>query len=531
MDIEQYRDFKKKLDKLKDENKQLRKKLADLKKEDQSISRALRDFQNLFTHMPGGVILIQQGKILLISQTGLNELGYTENEVLGRDFTEFIHPDFVEHINIVHKKRISGKSVPSRYETCLSTESGAPLYCDVRIKKIRYHGRNAFLVCLARIDQEKLNETQFSRSGKVEDLVRLASGLPRGFEQCLKILNQHALHLRGMITLSDTNLVKSLKEIEAAKETGDIITQQMDSFAHMDLKGSEAVRFDLRSVVQEAVALTQPRWKEDTKRCGIQIHVRTYLRTSCVVEGYPKQIQDVLVAMLLNGIDAMPEGGEIFWTIEENSGFANVYIQDTGVGIPDDIRDKIFDPFFTTKHRTRLGLGLSLAHAVITRHRGQIDVTSRPGEGTTFIIKLPIAPEAALTGAAASVKNIRDCHVLMIAGEGIVEEVLSQLLQGKGARVTVTTAPSEALKLLRKHKIDLIIADQDMPYLELSKTIPRIKKIIPGLPVAIVNTEDDDTSARVLKGLGVDLVISRPLKLDKVLSVICNTISARNNTD
>jgi len=119
----------------------------------------------------------------------------------------------------------------------------------------------------------------------------------------------------------------------------------------------------------------------------------------------------------------------------------------------------------------------------------------------------------------------------MIAGEGIVEEVLSQLLQGKGARVTVTTAPSEALKLLRKHKIDLIIADQDMPYLELSKTIPRIKKIIPGLPVAIVNTEDDDTSARVLKGLGVDLVISRPLKLDKVLSVICNTISARNNTD
>lgn len=531
MGVEQHRDLKKKVDKLRDENKKLKKKLADLKKEDQSLSRVLRDFQNLFTHMPGGVVLIQQGKILLINQAGLNELGYTEKEILGRDFTELIHPDFAEYVSILHKKKVSGKSVPDRYETCLSTKSGEPLYCDVRVKKIRYHGRNAFLVALSGLNQKRLDEKQSSRSDKVEALVGLASGLNRGFDQCLNILNQHALHLRGINPLSDTDLVKSLEKIEAAKETGSIITQQLDSFAQIDLEGSEAVCFDLKRVVQGAVALTEPRWKENTKRCGIKIHVRTYLRTSCVVDGYPKQIQDVLVAMLLNGIEAMPEGGEIFWTMEENSGFANVYIQDTGVGIPDDIRDKIFDPFFTTKHGSRLGLGLSLAHAVITRHRGQIDVTSRLGEGTTFIIKLPLAPEVALTGAAASGKNIRDCHILMIAGEGVVEEVLSQLLQGKGARVSVASASSEALNLLRKHKIDLIIADQNTPYLELSKTIPRIKKIAPGLPVAIVNTEDDDNSSRVLKELGADLVISRPLKLDKVSSVICNTIAVRNNAD
>ena len=122
-----------------------------------------------------------------------------------------------------------------------------------------------------------------------------------------------------------------------------------------------------------------------------EISIKTYLRKLAPVRGNPKEIQNVFQSMISNAVEALPNGGEIYLTTEEDSDFAYVYIQDNGLGIPEEIRCKIFDPFFSTKSGSSLGLGLSMANAIVGQHRGEIEVMSNEGQGTTFIVKLPLA--------------------------------------------------------------------------------------------------------------------------------------------
>jgi signal transduction histidine kinase len=96
---------------------------------------------------------------------------------------------------------------------------------------------------------------------------------------------------------------------------------------------------------------------------------------------------------MLNAIDAMPEGGRLDIKMERTGNFIEIIFHDTGVGIEESVMDKIFDPFFTTKPFGKgTGLGLSICYGIIWEHNGTITVKSKKGEGTTFVIKLPIQP-------------------------------------------------------------------------------------------------------------------------------------------
>ena len=108
-----------------------------------------------------------------------------------------------------------------------------------------------------------------------------------------------------------------------------------------------------------------------------------------------QQIGQVLINLLQNAIQAMPDGGEINIQSSRNKDWVEISIQDNGVGIPEENLSKVFDPFFTTKPEGEgTGLGLSVSYGIVAQHRGRIDVQSKAGEGSTFIIKLPhVLPE------------------------------------------------------------------------------------------------------------------------------------------
>ncbi len=107
------------------------------------------------------------------------------------------------------------------------------------------------------------------------------------------------------------------------------------------------------------------------------------------VELDPDQIQQVLINMTTNAVQAMPEGGKLTIGARKKGEFLEVEITDTGIGIPQEVRDKIFEPLFTSKAKG-IGLGLAVCKSIIDRHEGQIEVTSEVGKGTTFNIKLPL---------------------------------------------------------------------------------------------------------------------------------------------
>jgi PAS domain S-box-containing protein len=530
MNTRQQQKLENRVEKLKVQNLTLRKKLNALRKENKSLEKALRDTRKLLKDIPGSVVLIQDEKIILMNETARDQLGYAEEEILGRNFLDFIHPDSVEYVKNLHERRISGKPVPDDYETYLVTRGGENLCCEFRVKKIRYQGRTAFLFDITGLDQRKQKEMRILRSQKMEALIRMATGLGRELDRLLSMLDEHGLRTQGIEPVEGKDLIRSLRKIEVARERGNFIIEQLSCLTMTQNKRSDIVLLDLKKTVQNVVAATRPKWEGDIKDPGVRINIKTYLRALSPVEACPQEIQDALASIMLNAIDALPEGGEIYLTTEENNGFAHVYVQDNGVGIPDNIKDKIFDPFFTTKDETRMGLGLSLAYAIINRHKGEIEVMSREGQGATFIIKLPLAPETPPSQAKGVKKRIRDSNIMIIADEVIVKDLLSQLLVSKGGRVTTVSTGMECMKLLRKNRFDLVIADLDAAYLNAPVIIPKIKNMDKSLAVTLVNAVEEKGRFHTLKKMGADLVIGRPLDMDRTLSLISGVLATRSRS-
>jgi CheY-like chemotaxis protein len=395
------------------------------------------------------------------------------------------------------------------------------------VKKIRHQGRKAFLINIIGLDQRKQREVRLSRALKVEALARAALSMNREINGCLSILDKYVLPHKRMGAVTDTDLADFLRRAEALREKGNAIAQKMGILADGEHGKSGHILLDLNRVVQDAVALAQFQYAEDFEDRGDRISVKTYMRTLSPVEGHLKEMQDVFTNMISNAMDALPpEGGEIHLTTEEDAGFAYIYIQDNGEGIPNDVNDKIFDPFFSTKDASHLGLGLSLAYAIITRHGGEIDVMSQEGRGATFITKLPLAKRPSLAKAKGAASRIKNSQILIIADEGMVKDLLAELFESKGGEVIGASTGTEGLKLLKKSKIDLVIADANTAYLDPWKFIPKMKKT-GQIPIALINVERDDRSLQALKKLGAELIIQRPLETDRILSLVSKALATR----
>jgi signal transduction histidine kinase len=116
------------------------------------------------------------------------------------------------------------------------------------------------------------------------------------------------------------------------------------------------------------------------------------LGTISPVHGRSSELREVLVNLILNAVDAMPEGGRLTLRTRQGEGIICVEVSDTGTGMTEEVQRRIFDPFFTTKGAKGTGLGLSMSYMLVKSHNGDIEVRSKPGSGTTFSIKLPSAP-------------------------------------------------------------------------------------------------------------------------------------------
>jgi PAS domain S-box-containing protein len=516
MDTKQDRILKDRVERLTNEGRRLREELTASRKETRTLRKGFRETKKLLELVPGAIVLIQQGKVILTNEALREKLGYTEEELQGRDFSELIHPDSAEFVKALQWRRVLAKTLKEQNEIYLVTREGERLCYYPRVTKIRYRGRKAFLINMLGVGQRKQEEMSLKRAQRMDSLVRMASGVNRELESCLKALGDHAKHLDDVRSIGNKKDARSAKRLEAAWEMGSFISRQLSCLTKTENEPSDLFLLDMGKVVQEAVSVTRPKWKRGAEGDDGKIKINTYLRSLSPVMGNPQEIRDVLVALILNAVDALPGRGEIYLTTEEHSGFVHVYIQDNGVGIRDDIRDKLFDPFFTTKDGSARGLGLSLALAIVTRHSGDIEVISQEGQGATFIVKLPIAqgiPEP--KGTRAGIKN---SHVLIISDEGIVQDLFFKSFLKKGARVTVASTAKEGLKLLRKKGFDLVIGDLNMRHLEPTKIIPKIKELDRNLPIAMVNSEKEGKSLDALKKLGAELVVGRPLEMDRIFS-------------
>ena len=271
------------------------------------------------------------------------------------------------------RDKLASNGAPSQHELDLVAKNGDILECDVRIRKIRNKGRKAFLALLVGQENRKRIEKERIQAKKMEALTTMASGLNRQIGQSLETISRNIMRVRNAGTPEDRESAESLMAIEEAASRIGKTTRELAVLSGSGGDRNHITTFDLKEIIDIVASGIEPKLKYESERRNVLYNLKIYSRALSPLKGNPKEIQDAIVHTILNAVDAMPVGGDIYVSTEENGGYAYIFIQDSGEGIAEPINGRILDPFFTTKGDGCIGLGLSLSYAIVKRHHGFID--------------------------------------------------------------------------------------------------------------------------------------------------------------
>ena len=255
---------------------------------------------------------------------------------------------------------------------------------DLEDAKVRIEEYNKTLELKVeeRTSQLESAQTKLVQSEKMAAIGQLAGGVAHEINNPLTIILGYAQTIMKE-TKEGNPLYKPLKSIENAAVRCKKIVSDLLAFSRTEKADKENI--DINDAIDQAITLVQA-W---SKVKDVKV-IKTYGRLPHIATN-KNQIQQVIVNLCNNAVDAMPEGGTITITTKQVENFIEITVADTGKGMSEEVKHHIFEPFFTTKDVGKgTGLGLSLCHGIITKNNGTIEINSEPGKGTNIIIKLPI---------------------------------------------------------------------------------------------------------------------------------------------
>jgi len=326
------------------------------------------------------------------------------------------------------------------------------------------------------ITERRVLENQFRQAQKMEAVGRLAGGVAHDFNNLLMVISGYAEVLLDHTRKNDP-LYPKIEAIHQATDRATTLTRQLLAFSRKQLLELKVV--DLNIIVEDIKRLLRPLIGENIE---LQTQLAPDLGRTRADAG---QIEQVLMNLVVNSKDAMPNGGKI--TIQSANARLNhedvrreysyihpglyvvLSVTDTGEGMDKETQLRIFEPFFTTKEKGKgTGLGLSTVYGIIKQSGGYVLVQSEPGQGTTFRIYLPRVEDALEpvgTAGTSSSQNGGSETVLLVEDEESVRQLVRETLESKGYKVLEADNGEAALRIVSNHsdKIDMLITDVVMP--------------------------------------------------------------------
>ncbi len=379
-------------------------------------------------------------------------------------------------------------------------------------------------------------QEELIRSEKLRALGQMAAGIAHDLNNTLAAILGQAELLK--LQVPTPQVQDRLDTLVTAAADGAQVVRRLQGFARQQLTPT-LVRCDLATLVQEAVELTRPRWRDEPQRKGMVVQVRTELPDSDglpPILGQPTEIREALTNLILNAVDAMPQGGTLTLSgrpVSEgrrrglsstpDPRFVELSITDTGVGMAEEIRRRVFEPFFTTKGVQGTGLGLSVVYGIMERHGGHIAVTSTPGRGTTVTLRFQAARLAmGLVELKSAPRRVPSRRLLVIDDEPMVRKTLVALLRTVGHMVTEAAGGAEGLARLMEGPVDCVLTDLGMPELTGWDVARAVKTHAPQLPVILLTGwgELPLGEPESAKSELVDRILSKPIQLEDLLGVI-----------
>ncbi len=374
------------------------------------------------------------------------------------------------------------------------------------------------------IEQERLNAV-----GK------MASGLAHDFNNALVPISGYAeMLLEHQEILQDpAKATKYLKLIMTGVEDAASVVSRLREFYRKREEGETFRPLSLNQMVEQAVALTRPRWRDEALGSGRTILVEADMRPVPRILGSESELRELLTNLIFNAVDAMPDGG----TIRMRTGLREVptsdesrltpavpqvflEVSDTGTGMTEEVRRRCLEPFFSTKGERGTGLGLPMVYGIVKRHRGTMDIESTVGKGTTFIVLLPVDTTQAREVKQRTEAPAGPLHVLVVDDEPIARDVLTEYLTGDGHTVETAVNGRDGFEKFKAGRFAVIITDRAMPEVGGDQLAAMVKEVAPATPVVLLTGFGDLMNAAGEKPDGVDLVVKKPIRLATLREVL-----------
>ncbi len=360
------------------------------------------------------------------------------------------------------------------------------------------------------VDDLRATQAQLVRVETLRAVGDLASGMAHHLNNLLTVILGRIQLLLGEV--QDGEIRRYLKIMERAANDGVEVVRRVGRFTRMQ-PVSEPVPVDLNQLAEDVLELTRARWQNETELRGNRIEVSLEPGELPPVPGEPGPLREVLLNLVFNAVDALPERGRITVKTWASAQRVHCSVADTGVGMAEEVRRRVFEPFFTTKGPKSTGLGLSLSYGIIQRHRGELNIESRPGKGTTATISLPLGAAAPL-GPVRPAPSGPPLKILVIDDEPEVRETLAEMLVTDGHLVSQAAGGAEGLARLGAAAgvgVDLVLTDLGMPEMTGWQVAQAIKVRWPHLPVGLITGWGEELEAFAEERRSVDVVITKPV--------------------
>ncbi|HEY9070094.1 MAG TPA: PAS domain S-box protein [Candidatus Ozemobacteraceae bacterium] len=473
-----------------------------------AVEEALREsedkYRQVFEMESDALFLIDKetGRILEVNSAACTLYGYTREELLLKRNTDLS----AEPEKTTHQTKIEGTVIPVRHHR---KADGTVIPVEITAGHFTLGGRRVHLAAIRDISFRFKLEEQLQQAQKMESIGRLAGGIAHDFNNMLSpIIGFSDLLLKSPPT--DERHREWLESIQKSASRARDLTQQLLAFSRKQV-------LVLKPISLEIVLRDMERILRRTIREDIRIEVSIQPRVG-IVRADVGQLEQILMNLALNAQDAMPKGGTLRLGLDETmyrpvgpeapadtapSPHVMLSVSDSGCGMEKAVLQHLFEPFFTTKERGKgTGLGLSMVYGIVRQHGGYIQAESTPGEGTTFIIYLPVLADVSVqeseTRPGPEPVAGGNETILVVEDDEMVRSMIRLILQRQGYKVHTASNGPECLELVGRlaDRIDLLLTDVIMPGMNGRELYDQLSKRISPLRAMFISGYDSNVIAR-----------------------------------
>jgi PAS domain S-box-containing protein len=489
-------------------------RLVERARSENAIRESEKRYRMLFESNPQPMWVFDEETLqfMAVNEAAIQHYGYSRAEFLAMTIKDIRPPEDVQALLDDVGKHSRGIDRAGTWRHL--KKSGEIIDVEVTSHEIVFDERPAKLVLAFDIssrkqaeDALKKVEEQFRRSQKLEAVGRLAGGVAHDFNNILTaILGYSDLTLRSLENYDSAR--HRIEEIQRAAQRASSLTQQLLAFSRKQVLQPKVLNLNL--IVADIDRMLR-------RLIGEDVDLVTILDPGLGrVKADPGQMEQVLMNLVVNSRDAMPDGGKL--TIETKNvhldstyaqthlsvqpgQFVMLAVSDTGIGMEAEMQEHIFEPFFTTKEKGKgTGLGLSTIYGIVKQSGGNIWVYSEVGHGTTFKIYLPLIDEAPSTEPPVAAQQIAKGSetILMVEDEGALRELIREILEHDGYKVVVARDGRDALSISAQFEgaIDLLITDVVMPEVSGRELAERLTENYAKVKVLFMSGYTDDAVVR-----------------------------------